>query len=103
MKNSHDGERADTPVDAGQNALIRALNGHWPSTAIACALIDKGVLHKNDLLSIVDSLAITVASYAAHAEVQPALATAPLERFRRDLEQLELKPGKVLAELRRVE
>lgn len=84
-------------------AMTIALGAHWPSTAIACALLDKGLLNKGDLLKIIDSLILTASSYAVKAESNSENATLSLERFRRDLEQMNLEPGRVVDELRQIE
>lgn len=85
------------------SATATALGAHWPSTAIACALLDKGLIDKRALLEIVDSLILTATFFAAKAEADPHASAAALERFRRDLEQMNLKPGAVLEELRKIE
>lgn len=84
-------------------ATTMVLGAHWPSTAIACALLDKGIIKKGELLAIIDSLILTASSEAVSAESNADDATFSLERFRRDLEQMRLEPGLVAQELRLVE
>ncbi|SIP89119.1 hypothetical protein SAMN05880590_10125 [Rhizobium sp. RU35A] len=80
-----------------------AAGSFWPSTAIACALIEKGVIDKITLLKIVDTLMATASAFAVTQETDPQYSAHSLEVFRRHLEQMQLQPGNVLNELAQIE
>jgi len=80
-----------------------AAHGFWPSIALACAMIDKGLLEKKSLLEFVDALIsyVSAFSYGDLGDVDDRLH--PLEHFRGILEHTDLRPGRVLAELQTLE
>ncbi len=80
-----------------------ACNSYWPATAVACALLDKGVIDKANLLKIVDTLMATASAFSVTEEIDASYSAHSLEIFRLQLEQLNLRPGHVLEELERVE
>jgi len=85
----------------GVNAMT--VGAHWPTTALACAMLDKALIDKTALLKIIDSLMMTASAFAVTTETDPAYTAFTLERFRRDIEQMELKAGNVLKELEEIE
>ena len=80
-----------------------ATGGHWPSTALACAMLDAGLIDKMALLKIVDTLMSIASAFAVTEETNPEYSAFGLEVFRRQIEDMDLKPGSVLAELAKIE
>jgi hypothetical protein len=80
-----------------------AVGSHWPSTALACAMLDAGLIEKSALLKIVDTLMAIASAFAVTEETDPTYSAHSLEVFRLQLEQMELKPGSVLKDLEQIE
>ncbi|MDR6102757.1 hypothetical protein QE369_002954 [Agrobacterium larrymoorei] len=80
-----------------------AAGSHWPTTALACAMLDAGLLEKAALLKIVDTMTEIVSAFSVKTEQDPRNSAFGLEAFRRQLEQMELRPGAVLGELEQIE
>ncbi len=80
-----------------------ALGGYWPATAMACAMLNAGLIDKVALLKIVDTLSAIAAALAVASETDSRYSAFVLEAFRCQLEQMDLKPGCVLTELDEIE
>ena len=74
-------------------------NSHWPSVALAAALIDQGVVDKDGLLAIIEALHDVASAHAEPGYGEDDLLA--LDLFRSAVDQLELSRGSVLAQIRK--
>ncbi len=87
----------DVEVLAAQDI---ASSAPWPSIALACALFDAGLIRKDRLLNIVDSLLSVLTSLTADRIGDPDDLTYSLSVFRNFLEEADLRPGEVAERVR---
>lgn len=84
-------------------AQTLAMGAFWPPIAVACALIDAGVIERLRLLEVIDSLHTLVTAEAADGLGDVEDVGLGLEKFREFFDLHELTRGSVVRELREME
>lgn len=93
-------EDMDTEVLGAQKLAVGAF---WPPIAVACALIDAGVIDRMRLLEIIDSLHALVTAEAVDDLGDPEDVGLGLEKAREFFDLHELTRGSVVRQLREME
>lgn len=84
-------------------AQTLARGAFWPPIAVACALIDAGVIERLRLLEIIDSLHAMVTAEAVDGLGDPEDVGLGLEKFREFFDLHELTRGSVVHQIREME
>lgn len=86
----------DSHMVAVQNM---SANGFWPVVALACELIDKGLIDRPNLLRITEAIIGYVSAEETGSLGDVEETVLPLTKFLDAIETLPLEPGRVLDEL----